>query len=77
METACAQVTALAALPVPAAVTHGVAALIGAAPALVVALIGWRVNRRDWLDQIERLREQNQQLSESLRLALYARGATQ
>lgn len=74
METACTQAAALATVPVPPALSHGLATLLGAAPALIVALLGWRSNRKDWLIQVEHLQVENEKLTESLRLALYAKG---
>jgi hypothetical protein len=76
VETACAQASQYATVPLPPAVTHAVASLLGAFPALLVALIGWRTSRKDWGAQIEHLQEENEKLTESLRLALYAKAGT-
>lgn len=74
METACAQAAQYATVPVPAAVSHALISLFTAFPALFIALLAWRYSRKDSEEQIEHLREENQQLTESLRLAMYAKG---
>jgi hypothetical protein len=60
----------------PAAVTHGLISFFTAFPAVLVALLAWRSNRKEWANQIDYLREENLKLADDLRLALYAKGKT-
>jgi hypothetical protein len=74
VETACTQAAQYATVPVPPAVTHGLVAFFSAFPAVLVALLAWRSNKKEWADQLDYLRGENEKLADNLRLALYARG---
>ena len=54
------------------AVIDNIVALATSGSALLIALIGWFVQRRDDKDRIKHLEEQNMALTEALRLAVGA-----
>lgn len=74
MPPECVAVAAQPMAAAPAVATHLAAALGGGVAVVSIALLGWWANRRDWQSRNSYLEDENQRLTESLRLALYARG---